>query len=121
MTGLNAAAPAELDDSVLEALDKKGFVAGSSLDRVGNFRIHSWNYVDRRAVIFNVGASSHYLVTTRNTCSALRGAATIGFSATYTNVTIKDRLVVRGNDGLTDTCLIDQIVKLHRMAEPVEP
>ena len=27
MTGLNAAAPAELDDSVLEALDKKGFVA----------------------------------------------------------------------------------------------
>ena len=75
----------------------------------------------RRAVIFNVGASSHYLVTTRNTCSALRGAATIGFSATFTNVTTKDRLVVTGNDGLTDTCLIDQIVQLQRRTEPEEP
>ncbi|MGD8580502.1 MAG: DUF6491 family protein, partial [Lysobacterales bacterium] len=57
-------APRTLD----ETLKDKGYTIGEPVDRIHDYTINGWNYVDRENLILLDGANRHYLVTFRNQC-----------------------------------------------------
>lgn len=102
-----------------ERLAARGFVVKAEVERIQNYRINGWHYVDRRALVFRVGASRHYLVTLRKDCVELRGAEVVAFTDTVGNLTPKDRVIVHGPGGLVEHCLIESLYELeHREIAP---
>jgi hypothetical protein len=97
-----------------ELLADRGYKLGSDTDRIVNWNIDGWNYVDDGHVVFTAGPSRDYLVTVDTPCSGLRQANTIGFTSTINTVTKFDKLVVR-NTGFTDQCPIRELHELKRI------
>ncbi|WP_028080398.1 DUF6491 family protein [Solimonas soli] len=106
----SASRPKTLDDKLAE----RGYKLGGDIDRIQNWSIDGWSYIDDEHVVFNAGPSRDYLVTVLMPCNGLSSANTIGFSTTVSAVTKFDKLVVR-NTGFTDQCPIRELHELKRV------
>lgn len=104
-------------DAVTDKLRDRGLVIGDEVDRIQNYRIHGFNSLDRKALIFNAGASRRYLIRLRNPCHELRSAEVIAFTDTVGNLTRKDKVVVEGAGGFVEHCLIDSLWTLETLPE----
>lgn len=102
--------------SLEEKLASRGFVIDHQVKRVREHQINGWSNLDRFAVIINVNASQHYLVTVRTSCDdGLRSARNLAFSTTIGDLTDKDKLVIRGSGRYTVQCFIDTIHLLKKI------
>ena len=107
------AAYAEDDNSALQQrLDRLGFQPGEVVDRVPNFRVNGWNYLDDSHVMIHGGPSRRFLIELRSRCQGLSTSQSIGFSATASQLTRFDNLVVRGPGGRPQSCPIGEIREL---------
>lgn len=97
-----------------QILSDRGFQLGETVDRIKDYRISGWNYVDERHVIFNAGPSRNYLITLKIDCRDLSGAEYIGFTSTTSDVTKFDKLVVGTAIGPRN-CPIDTLTKLEKV------
>ncbi|SER06554.1 hypothetical protein SAMN04488038_11520 [Solimonas aquatica] len=102
------------DDGLEKKLAQQGYRQDGSVQRIQNYRIDGWNFVDDTHLVFTAGPSRDYLITTLTPCTALRGADQIGFTSTGQEVTTLDKIVVRAI-GFTDQCPIKAIDELKRV------
>lgn len=100
--------------STEQILSDRGFQLGESVERIQDYRISGWNYVDERHVIFNAGPSRNYLITLKIDCRGLSSAENIGFSSTTGDVTKFDKVVVGTPIG-PRRCPIDTLTKLENI------
>ena len=105
------------EDPVITRLADRGYRIGPEVQRIQDYRIHGFNYLDRKAIIFHAGASRQYLIRFRNPCQELRSSNTIAFTDTVGNLTTKDRVVARGPGGFPERCLIESMWELERIPE----
>lgn len=99
-----------------EKLADQNFTLGEQIDRIQDYRIDGWYYLDDYNVVFRGGPSAYYLLSFNQRCVNLRGAHTIGFSTTAGRVTRFDQLLVRADgSGLPpEKCLIQSIHRVNK-------
>lgn len=97
-----------------EKLANNGYKLGDKVDKILQWNINGWNRIDDEHVVFDSGPSRHYLVTIRPPCNGLSTATTIGFTATNSQITTFDKLVVH-DIGFTDNCAIDSLNELKHL------
>lgn len=101
--------------SLEQKLADHEFRMAGEIDRIEDYRINGWNYLDDYHVIFRAGPSDHYLLTFNQRCLNLRNAETIAFSTTVGRLTRFDKVLVRDHSGLPpERCLIE---RMHRLEE----
>lgn len=116
IVGACTTAPAERV-SVEQKLGEKDYRIVEEIDRIQDYRIHGWNYIDDHHVIFQGGPSDYYLLTFNQPCLNLRGASTIAFSTTLGRVTTFDKVLVRDRTGLPpEECLIREMHRLQKLS-----
>jgi hypothetical protein len=112
---LTACATTSSEPQSLEAqLAEKGYTIGPSVDRIQQFRVNGWNYLDREHVIVTVDASRRYLVSLRISCHGLTSAEVIAFTNTVSYLTTFDQLLVRDNGRMLERCPIKSMNELIR-------
>jgi hypothetical protein len=105
-------APAAAATPLQERLTKLGYARGEAVDKVQNYRVDGWNYLDDKHIMIYAGPSVRYLISTQISCSDLSSAEHIGFSSTANSLTKFDKIVVRGAGGMIRNCPIDAIHQL---------
>ncbi len=112
---LTACSTTASEPQTLEAqLVEKGYTIGPSVDRIQQFRVNGWNYLDRDHVIVTVDASRRYLVSLQTSCNGLLGAEVIAFTNTVSYLTTFDQLLVRDNGRMLERCPIESMNELIR-------
>ena len=110
-----ASAPAGKEGPTLEQkLAERGYKSGDKIERIADYRVDGWQYVDPTHVVFTAGPGRDYLVTVRLPCSGLNAADAIGFTSTVSYVTTLDKLVVK-DAGFDNSCLIDELREVQRI------
>lgn len=109
-----ASSPSSQPKSLDDKLAERGYKQGGAVERIVNWNIDGWSYIDDEHVVFSAGPARDYLVTVLVPCNGLSSANTIGFSSTINAVTKFDKLVVR-NSGFTDQCQIRELHELKRV------
>lgn len=107
------AGPVAAETAPLDArLAKLGYARGEAVDRIHDYRIDAWNYLDDRHIMLYTGVSQRALITTQTDCHELSTAENIGFSTTARDLTKFDKIVVRGAGGIMHQCQIREIHQL---------
>ena len=110
----STAASAATTSAVSGKLAKLGYMEGDTIDRIENYRVDGWNYLDDQHILIYAGPSQRFLVTTLNKCPDLSSAEHIGFTSTTHAITKFDRLIVRGAGGIVQYCPITELRKLRK-------
>lgn len=103
--------PLNLDQQLAE----RHYLMGPSVDRIRNYQLSGWNYVDNYHVIMRAGVRDQYLITLRSYCPDLSSATSIAFTTTVGSLTTADALLVRGPGSILDRCQIRYINRLERV------
>lgn len=105
------------DTTLAGTLDEMHLSKGEKVERIRDYRVDSWRYVDQYNLIIEAGKNEHYLVSLRVPCPELRNQFQIGFTSStgtldkFENIVVKDRL------SGTRECGISDIVKLEAIDE----
>lgn len=105
---------ADANEELAAKLTKLGYTEGETIERLANYRVDGWNYVDDRHIVLYVGPSKRFLITTMVDCHDLHGAENIGFTSTASYVTKFDRLIVRDAAGMVQHCPITELKTLNK-------
>jgi len=95
-------------------LAERHYLAGPAVDRIHNYQLSGWNYVDPYHLIMRAGVKDHYLITLRSYCSDLSQATSIAFTTTVGSLTTSDAVLVRGPGSIIDRCYIRYINRLEK-------
>lgn len=117
MFQLSSMAHAETAEDLNAKLGKLGYVQGDVVERVENYRIDGWNYLDDEHIVIYAGPSKRFLITSMINCPDLSSAENIGFTSTVNFVTKFDKLIVRGPGGIVRNCPITEIRMLSKPAK----
>lgn len=107
---------AETADKLATKLSDLGYAQGDVVERVQNYRVDGWNYLDDKHIVIYAGPSKRFLITTMINCPDLSSAERIGFTSTTNALTKFDKLIVRGAGGIAQNCAIDEIRQLNKPA-----
>lgn len=103
---------------------QKGYELGEPVEKIMNYRLNGWNYVNTQALIISSTGNQRYLVTLRHRCQDLMNTEVIGSTSTGNALQANfDAFVVSTNGsrrGVEQRCYIDSIYKLSRMTEKPE-
>jgi hypothetical protein len=100
-----------------ETLKAQGYRIAEPVDRVYNYTINGWNYVDRDHLILLDGVNRHYLVTFRNQCHGLPGSALVAYTTTASQLTAFDKFLVKDPASkIIDRCYIESLHRLDRIS-----
>jgi len=100
-----------------QKLAEKNYRLGEPVERIQQWRLDSWAYLDRQHVIMQTAPSTYYLVSLRDTCHGLDSAEDIAFTTTANQLTNFDKLLVRSSGGLVDRCYIIALHKLEKIGK----
>jgi hypothetical protein len=100
--------------SVEEILAGKNLRVVGELDKLVNFNINSWQYVDRQNVVLRDGVKKYYLVELKNPCREMEFAQRIGFTSFGKVVNKFDFIVVTETPGRVVRCMIETFYELER-------
>jgi hypothetical protein len=114
---VDSATAATPQNPLQEKLTKLGYAQGESIDRIQNYRVDSWNYIDDKHIMIYAGPSVRYLISTLTSCPDLSSAERIGFSSTASSLTKLDKLVVRGPGGMLRNCPIADLYQLRSLKQ----
>jgi hypothetical protein len=104
-------APNTLD----KTLKDKGYTIGEPVDRIYNYSVNGWNYLDQDNLILLDGANRHYLVTFRNQCRGLRNNEIVAYTATTSQLTKFDKFLVKDRgSNIVDHCYIESLHRLKK-------
>ena len=101
--------PATLD----EQLANLGYRPGEEIDRLSQYRISSWTYIDRQHFLFSSGPSHAYLVSLKTPCSELSSVENLAFRTRTESLTPFDQIIV-STSAAPRYCAIENIQKLYR-------
>lgn len=115
--GAAVAVAEQNNDALQQRLDRLGLQPGETVDRIQNYRVDGWNYLDDRHIMIFAGPSRRFLIGLMSNCIGLSSAQRIGFTTTATQLTRFDRLVVRGPGRMQQTCPISEMRELNPIKE----
>lgn len=104
----------ETPDTLTAKLTGLGYEQGEVVERVQNYRVDGWNYLDNKHIVIYAGPSKRFLITTMMDCPDLSWAEHIGFTSTTSALTKFDKLIVRGAGGIVQNCPINEIRLLNK-------
>lgn len=110
----SAGQPKALD----ELLAERNYRLGEEVDRIHDYRIDGWNYVDREHLILRDGVRRNYLVTFVRPCNGLQGSEVIAHTSTISALTRHDRFMVREAGNFVDQCYVKALHRLEKMERP---
>lgn len=100
------------NNALQQKLTRFGYEPGAVVDKVEDYRVDGWNYLDDTHIMIYAGPSRRYLISLMTTCYDLSRAENIGFSTTAHQLTKFDKLVVRGTANMKQDCPITEIREL---------
>ncbi len=114
--GLAACAAAAPEKPALtrdEQLANLGYRPGEQIDRLSQYRISDWNYLDNKHFLFSSGPTHAYLISLKSPCTELRSVENIAFRTRTESLTPFDDIIVP-TSGVPRYCAIESIQKLYR-------
>jgi hypothetical protein len=111
---LGCATSAEAPLTLYQMLDERELRLAEPVDRIYDYRISGWNYLDREHLILLDGASRKYLVTLKNPCHGLQSSEVIAHTSTVSTLTTFDKFLVRDVGGIVDQCYIQSLHRLEK-------
>lgn len=108
-TSMPEKAPATLD----EELANLGYRPGEEIDRLSQYRISNWTYIDRQHFLFSSGPTHAYLISLKTPCSELSSVENLAFRTRTESLTPFDQIIV-STSATPRYCAIDNIQKLYR-------
>ena len=95
-------------------------------DRIMNYRLDSWNYINPQAVIIHAGGNRDYLVTLRDRCHELMNTEVLATTSTGSAMRAKfDAIIVSlagsrlaHSTSSTRKCYIEAIYLISRVKTP---
>lgn len=103
--------------TVYQQLDERDLRIAEPVERIYNYRISGWNYLDPEHLILLDGVNRKYLVTLNRPCYGLQTNEVIAHTTTVSTLTRFDKFLVRDVGNIVDQCYIES---LHRL-EKIEP
>ncbi len=100
------------EDKVATTLEKMELEKGDTKDRILNYSIRSWKYVDRKHIILEARRKEYYLVTLRTPCTGLSSAMDIGFTSFGSSLNKFEKIIVKNTTGPNESCSIKEITQL---------
>ncbi len=104
-------------DTVTTTLDDMELKKGRQVERIRDYRVDSWRYVDAYNLIIKAGLKEQYLISLRGPCPELRNAFQIGFTSRTGTLDKFEDIVVSDRINGTRRCGISDIVKLEGLDE----
>lgn len=98
-------------DQQLEAL---GYTNKTQTERINNYRLNGWRYVNDSALIINSSPKRHYLITLSQKCWELASAVRIAVDSDAEAVSRFNKVIVTDGVRNTVTCQIDNIYTLDK-------
>ncbi len=105
--------------SVEDRLAQRGFTIGEKVERIPNFRVNDWSYLDPEHVVVGAGPSQNFLLALMGRCQGLSTVEDVGFSTTAGSLTAMDKLVVQTSIG-PERCPIKEIRTLNKVLKESE-
>ena len=102
------------DEKIANALADMQLQKSSPNERIRNYQVNSWRYVDQYSLIIEAGFKQNYLVTLSMPCPGLMGAMSIGFTSSAGSFDKFEDIIVKAPVGRrADRCPVADIVKLE--------
>ena len=99
-------------DKVVATLEDMKLEQGEIKDRILNYSIRSWKYVDRKHIILEASRKEYYLISLHTPCFGLSGAIDIGFTSFGSSLSKFEKIVVRDTARPDERCSIKEIIQL---------
>lgn len=99
-------------DALQQKLTRLGYEPGENVEKIENYRVDGWNYLDDQHIMIYAGPSRRYMIGLMTTCYDLSTAERIAFTSTVHQLTKFDKLIVRGPGGITQNCPIQEMREL---------
>lgn len=119
LTALVACAGAEQkpdeERTVEQILEQKNLRIVEEVDKLINFNIRGWQYVNRQNVVLEDGPSKNYLVELNTPCPNLEFAQVIAFTSFGRIVNRSDFIVVTDAPGRVQRCMIRTFYNLEKI------
>lgn len=114
--------PTKAPTSPDELASQKGYTLGEPVDKIMNYKINGWNYINSQALIINSGPSRNFLITLKRRCYDLSGQEVIASTSTGSAMRAGFDAIIVKRDSMgnlldaadTDKCYIDKIYKLEK-------
>lgn len=103
------------EKSVDEILTEKNLKIVEEVDKLINFNIHGWEYVNIRNVVLIDGPSKKYLVELNGPCRNLDYAQAIAFTSFGRVVSKNEKLIVRDGPGHAESCFMKAFYRLEKI------
>ena len=91
-----------------------GYILLEPVQRIRNYRIDGWNYVNNRAITLDTGVNDTYLVTLLRPCRDLRTSDMIATTSTIGDLTKYDSIIADFNSTVRLHCPIDKLYRLEK-------
>jgi hypothetical protein len=111
---LGCATSAESPLTVYQKLDERDLRIAEPVDRIQNYRISGWNYLDREHLILLDGVNRKYLVTLDRPCYGLQTNEVIAHTSTTSVLTTFDKFLVRDVGNVVEQCYIESLHRLEK-------
>ena len=114
VVGASLVHAADAGNHLQEKLTRFGYAPGPVVDKVENYRVDGWNYLDDTHIMIYAGPSRRYMIELMSTCYDLSTVEHIAFTSTVHELTKFDKLIVRGPGagGMRQDCPIKEIREL---------
>jgi hypothetical protein len=109
------ATSAQRPPTLEELLAEHDYRLGEPVERIYNYRIDGWNYLDREHLILRDGARRKYLVTLVRQCNGLANSEVIAHTSTISSLTRHDKFLVRDAGRFVDDCYVKSLHKLEAL------
>ncbi|MEH6558384.1 MAG: DUF6491 family protein [Oceanicoccus sp.] len=106
----------------------RGYELGEPVDKIMNYRLDRWNYINPQAVIIHSGVNRDHLVTLRDRCHELMSAEVIATTSTGSAMRARFDAIIVSLDGSRPTnsasntrkCYIDSIYAISKIKKSDE-
>ncbi|MGH1471430.1 MAG: DUF6491 family protein [Cellvibrionaceae bacterium] len=109
---LGCTSTAPTSNKLASTLEKMELTTGDSKDRILNYTIRSWKYVDSKHIILEARRKEFYLISLRTPCTGLSGALEIGFTSFGSSLSKFEKIIVQDSLNRNERCSIRDIVQL---------
>lgn len=103
------------EKTVDEILAEKSLKIVEQVDKLINFNIHGWEYVNTRNVVLIDGPSKKYLVELNVPCRNLDYAQAIAFTSFGRVVSKNEKLIVTDGPGHAESCFMKAFYRLEKI------
>ena len=106
---------ADSEATVMQTLSDMKLEKSSSMERIPDFQIDSWKYIDHYHIIIETRPKENYLIAFQTYCDGISNTLKIGYTSKTGALDRFEKIIVEQPLGRMEECYIQDIVKLKSM------